>query len=114
MAIDNNKKKGPPKGHTNNPTGRPPGTPNKITIEFRETVRRLLEDNSENVGKWLAAVAEGEGDAKPDPGKALDLMVKLAEFAAPKLSRQEVSGVDGAPLQIQQTRRIIVDPNGRS
>ena len=99
MAIDNNKKKGPPKGHTNNPTGRPPGTPNKITIEFRETVRRLLEDNSENVGKWLAAVAEGEGDAKPDPGKALDLMVKLAEFAAPKLARTEIAGDPEKPLK---------------
>ena len=79
--------------------GRPKGLPNKITVEFRDTVRRLLEDNSENVGKWLAAVAEGEGDAKPDPGKALDLMVKLAEFAAPKLARTEIAGDPEKPLK---------------
>jgi hypothetical protein len=69
------------------------GVPNKINAEFRETVRRLLEDNSENVGKWLTQVA-GE-----DPAKALDLLAKLAEFAAPKLSRTEMTGPGGGPVQ---------------
>lgn len=76
--------------------GRPKGVPNKATQEFRETVRKLLETNSENVGKWLTLVADGDGrDIKPDPGKALDLMAKLAEFAAPKLSRTETHTTPG-------------------
>lgn len=81
--------------------GRPKGIPNKATKAFRETVKALLEDNSENVSKWLTAVAEGDPDrdVKPDPGKALDLMAKLAEFAAPKLSRAEIAGDPDKPLQ---------------
>jgi hypothetical protein len=99
IVIENNKPKQSRKGRTNNPHGRPKGTPNKTTIEFRETVRSLLEDNAENVGKWLSAVADGDPttDVKPDPGKALDLMAKLAEFAAPKLARTEVVGDKTAP-----------------
>jgi len=78
------------KGQSGNPAGKPRG-PNKTTKEFRETVRLLLEQNSENVGRWLTLVAEGDGTdgGKPDPAKALDLLSKLAEFAAPKLSRSE-------------------------
>lgn len=84
--------------------GRTKGTPNKVTQEFRDTVRKVLEENSENVGKWLTQVAEGNGDAtKADPGKALDLLAKLAEFAAPKLARTEVTGVDGGPVIVQAT-----------
>ena len=81
--------------------GRAPGTPNKVTSEFRETVRKLLEDNAENFGRWLALVAEGDGSdsGKPDPAKALDLIAKLAEYAAPKLNRTEVSGPDGGPVE---------------
>jgi hypothetical protein len=77
------------------------GVPNKVNAEFRETVRRLLEDNSENVGRWLTQVAEGDGTeaGKPDPAKALDLIAKLAEFAAPKLSRTEMTGPGGGPVQ---------------
>jgi hypothetical protein len=83
--------------------GRQKGVPNKSTIEFRQAVTRVLEDNSENYGKWLKQVAEGHGKgldrAKPDPARALDLVAKLAEFAAPKLNRTEVTGKDGNPIE---------------
>jgi hypothetical protein len=79
--------------------GRAAGTPNRINAEFRETVRRLLEENAQNVGRWLTLVAEGGGDIKPDPGKALDLMARLAEYAAPKLARTEHVGENGGPIQ---------------
>lgn len=72
--------------------GRRPGSPNKATREFRETIQRLLDDNQENIASWLERVAA------EDPGKALDLLGKLAEFAAPKLSRTEVTGAGGKDL----------------
>ena len=78
--------------------------PPKVTVEFRETVRRLLETNAENVGVWLQMVATGGADpTKADPGKALDLMAKLAEFAAPKLARTEHVGDGGGPVRIIAT-----------
>lgn len=83
--------------------GRTVGTPNKATTEFRETVRKLLDDNRDNVGRWLTLVAEGDGTdspkGAPDPGRALDLLAKLAEFAAPKLSRTEHTGEGGGPVR---------------
>lgn len=87
--------------------GRPKGVPNKITREFRETVRNLLESNSENVGRWLLLVAEGDGseNGRPDPGKALDLLAKLAEFAAPKLGRVEHVGDGGGPVRFVATEK---------
>ena len=92
------------KGGARPGAGRPPGVANKATTEFRETVRRLLEDNSENFGRWLTLVAEGDGSegpsGKPNPGKALDIITGLAEFAAPKLARTEHVGDGGGPVRI--------------
>lgn len=81
--------------------GRKRGVPNKATTEFRATITRILEDNSENMGRWLTLVAEGDGtdDNPPDPAKALDLVAKLAEFAAPKLNRTEHTGKDGSDIR---------------
>ncbi len=80
--------------------GRPKGMPNRVTVEFRETVKALLEDNAQNVSLWLSHVATGGGDPdKADPAKALDLLAKLAEYAAPKLARTEVVGDATAPVQ---------------
>lgn len=90
--------------------GRPPGVPNKATKEFRETVRQLLEDNADNVAKWLAQVAGGVPEVEdgkpvpgryvvePDPDKALQRLAQLAEYAAPKLARTEVVGDGGGPV----------------
>lgn len=82
--------------------GRKKGVPNKVTREFRETVKALLERNSDNVERWLTMVAEGDGgELKADPGKALDLMAKLAEYATPKLARTEHTGKDGGAIVVQ-------------
>lgn len=69
------------------------GCPNKSTTEFKETVTQLLNDNRQNVAVWLEKVAV------TDPAKALDLLAKLAEYAAPKLARTEHSGVNGSPIE---------------
>lgn len=81
--------------------GRPKGVPNRATTEFRDTVRALLEDNRDNVAIWLSQVAEGDSlqDRKPDPYRALDMLAKLAEYAAPKLSRTEHAGDANQPIQ---------------
>jgi len=83
--------------------GRAKGTPNKATVEFRQTVTSLLENNAHNVSKWLGQVAEGmpEHDTKPDPYKALDMLAKLAEYATPKLARQEHVGENGGAMKFE-------------
>lgn len=84
---------------TNRGRGRPKGAVNKATRQFRDTVNALLEGNAENVSDWLQTVAYGDGDQlKPDPKGALDILAKLAEFATPKLARQEHVGKDDGDI----------------
>lgn len=98
--MKNNQPK--PKGGARPGSGRPKGVPNRVTTEFRETVRTLLETNAENVGRWLTLVAEGDGseNSKPNPAKALELLSGLAEFAAPKLARTEHVGDESQPVSM--------------
>ncbi len=92
-------------------SGRKAGTPNKVTTEFRETVQRLLDDNRENVSLWVRQIAEGAPEVRqgkrvifparaPDPSGALLRLSMLADYAAPKLSRQEQVGDGGGPLTV--------------
>lgn len=92
--------------------GRKPGVPNKSTVTFRETITKLLEDNRENIAKWVEQVANGTDavyDRKgnllkpgrpPDPAGALTRLGHLADFAAPRLSRQETVGDGGGPITV--------------
>lgn len=85
--------------------GRPPGSPNKATREFREVIRQLLEDHSADIGTWLQKVAD------EDPDKALQRLAQLAEYAAPKLARTEHVGDGGGPLQVAAVEWHVVDPD---
>lgn len=109
----NNLQAGKSENLTNRGRGRPPGSVNKATKTFRETVSRLLEDNAENVSKWLLEVAEGnpDKDIRPDPKGALTLLAQMAEYATPKLNRTEMTGDGGGPVEISGIQIKLVKPN---
>ncbi|MDB4161293.1 hypothetical protein N9772_02900 [Bacteroidia bacterium] len=65
--------------------GRQKGTPNKATARLREAFTELLEDNIGKVQELFDKVAE------KNPQKALELLLKLSEFALPKLRAIEVN-----------------------
>jgi len=101
----NKLEKGNSQNLTNRGRGRPKGAINKTTIEFRETIQKLLDKNTDNVSIWLEDIANGDPltDRKPDPYKALDMLTKLAEYAAPKLARTEHVGNNETPVELKIT-----------
>lgn len=82
-----------------NKGGRPKGSPNRATADVRAAITTLLETTAPKLQGWLDRVA------KKDPKHALELVVKLAEYHIPKLSRAEVTGAGGAPFEVR-----VVDP----
>lgn len=85
------RKPGKPKGSPKSGGGSRKGVPNKVTVEFKTAVTKLLDYAAPEMVGWLSRVAE------ENPEKALDLTAKLAEYAAPKLARTEVTGENGGP-----------------
>ena len=73
-----------PKGHTKY-GGRSKGTPNKKTADIKQAFQELIENNLDNMTKWLNEIA------KNDPAKALTLIKDLSEYILPKQARQDVT-----------------------
>lgn len=73
------------KGTTNNPNGRPPGTPNKSTSEMRDFIQAFIEHNSE------AMQAEFEKLEGPDKFRVIEKLLPyvLARQNAVTISPQE-------------------------
>ena len=56
--------------------------------EARDVFKEVLSDNKENVQVWLDEVA------KDNPGKALELLLKLGSFVIPKPKFVEIQNND--------------------
>jgi hypothetical protein len=80
------------KGVSANPNGRPPGIPNKATVKIKDAYADLIAGNLDRIQGWLDRVA------KDDPGKAIDLLVRLSPFVIPKNVSQEITFE--SPIQI--------------
>lgn len=80
--------------------GRPKGSPNKATTDARAAISQIIEGNADKVQGWL------DRTARKMPHRALDLYIKLAEFAIPKLGRIEHTGEGGGPVRAVFNVRI--------
>lgn len=69
------------KGVTNNPNGRPKGSPNKITAELREFVCDILSENRELIRQDLQVV---------EPQQRLAFYEKLLQYALPKCANTTI------------------------
>ena len=72
-----------PKGRPNPNAGRPKGSLDKVTIEFKAAVTNLINFATPQLIGWLQDVAA------EDPNKALDHVYRFAQFGYPLLARVE-------------------------
>jgi hypothetical protein len=83
------------KQQTNNPKGRPAGSPNKSTAMAREAIARFVDANSDKLQGWLDEIATSE---KHGPKVAFDCFMQVAEYHVPKLARVEQVGDETKPI----------------
>ena len=73
------------KGVSANPNGRPKGVPNRATKDIKQHYANLISGNLDSIQGWLDRVAQ------EDPGKAIDLLIRLSPFVIPKNVSQEIT-----------------------
>jgi hypothetical protein len=83
------------KQQTNNPKGRPAGSPNKSTALAREAIAKFVDGNSHKLQQWLDDIAMSE---KHGPKVAFDCFMQVAEYHVPKLARVEQVGDETRPV----------------
>lgn len=75
-----------------NRNGRPKGSRNKITKEIEQAYADVLANKLPDVERWINQTAQ------ENPGKAVDLLMRLSERFLPALQRTEITGADGKDL----------------
>jgi len=70
--------RGPGKGVSGNPNGRPKGIPNKSTKEAREMFVKIMNGQIDHIAEAMEAVR------KENPVKYLDVLSKLFQYSMPK------------------------------
>lgn len=85
------------KGQSGYPQGREKGGSNKDTIAIKKAYLDLLNNNLRNIQVWLNRVAA------EDPGRAIDLLLKMTPFVVPKKTEADIT--------IDNPINIIIPPD---
>jgi hypothetical protein len=82
--------KGPGKGGSGNPNGRPKGSTNKATADIRERIRAFVESNFDNLVSDIQSI--------PDVEKRCKVTLELFKYVMPALQSTSITGEDGKSL----------------
>ena len=88
--------KGPGKGKTNNPAGKPKGAQNRTTKEAKELLEKILFGQVEGIEEALKEIKE------KDPARYLDACSKLFTYVMPKKTDM-TSGDKPIPTEVKIT-----------
>lgn len=78
--------------------GRPKNCPNKSTLNARQAIAALVDNNAPRLQKWLDQIAKEQGAMM-----AWRCMMDVIEYHIPKLSRAEHTGPDGGDIPVSIT-----------
>lgn len=95
--------RGPGKGNTNNPNGRPKGVPNKTTFEIREKLKTILESETKSIQATLKEIK------KDNPVQYLTLLEKFLAYVIPK--KRDITS-DDKPIQVAPITGIRIIEDG--
>ena len=84
-------------GKSNNPNGRPAGTPNKVSVSTKEWVAKLINDNRETIEEDLKALP---------PKERVKIFERLLNYVLPKQAAVQTS-VDFNSLTDVQLDEVI-------
>lgn len=85
------------KGQTNNPKGRPKGTPNRATTEMRKWLKCFLDENQKQIEDDFKAL---------EPHQRLQMFERLLQYTLPKMQSVSAS-IDLSTLTEEQIDTII-------
>jgi len=90
---------GLPKGKTNNPAGRPAGSPNKVTQAVKQKIENILNTHfdADSLAKDLKAI---------EPYERLKLFMRLIEFVVPRMRSTDLK-MEFQALSDEDLDRII-------
>jgi uncharacterized protein (UPF0305 family) len=91
------------KGKTGNPSGRPKGTPNKVTTDLRTWINDLLDSNRRQIAKDIKRL---------EPQQRVAIFEKLLSYAVPKMQSVEAK-MDFDKLTDEQLNTIINELTNR-
>ncbi|CAB4215450.1 hypothetical protein UFOVP1475_17 [uncultured Caudovirales phage] len=83
--------------------GRPPGAINRTTEQMRLTINRAVNNTLSTIQSDLEELK------KTDPVKALELSMKLMEYAMPKMRSIDIKGTMEVNARIQSINVNILD-----
>lgn len=92
--------RGPGKGISNNPAGKPKGVQNKLTVDLKTFLKDFLERNTENMQDDLR---------KLQPYQRLLITEKFMAYVLPK--NTSLTGKDGEPL-FNSTLNLVLHDAG--
>ena len=79
------------------------GIPNKATADVRSAIALIAEKNVKKLDGWLTRIG------RKDPGRAMELYLRMIEYHIPKLTRTEIVKPPGSNGRVIDSSQLTAE-----